>query len=75
MNAWVRFINKTSYNIVYLKTDERQLPLLLIKDIPSRFTLCPAGSAELILYDSKGSPLKSSVVSIRPAKLQTIAVY
>ena len=72
MTAWVRFENQTSYNAIYIRLGETQKPVLLIKDIASKYIYSSSGSIQAEIYDTHGHFIKSVPLSVIPAKMQTI---
>lgn len=74
MTAWVKFVNKTEYSVIYLEIEERRVPVLLPKDTESKYILSPAGNVSFTFFDNRGHKRKSKVISIIPSKLQTVAV-
>lgn len=73
MNAWVQFKNISDYSVIYIKVEEDfSAPIMLVKNMPSRYYLLPAGSVGIKIFDGNGHQIKSILVSILPAKLQTV---
>ena len=74
MSAWVRFINKTKYEAIYLRLNEYQNPVMLIKNCASEYVFSNSGSISAEINDAHGHFLKSVQLSVIPAKKQTIVI-
>lgn len=74
MTAWVRFINCTKYKALYLQTEEKNVPILLLYKHISKYIFCTAGSAVVSIYDLNGNFIKSFYLSVKPNVLQTIVL-
>ena len=72
MSAWVRFENKTQYNAIYIKIKDSQCPVLLIRDIKSKYIYSDSGSIQAEIYDTHGHFIKSIPLSVIPAKMQSL---
>ena len=74
MTAWVKFINHTEFDVIYLEIDETRVPFLLPKDTESKYILSPAGNVTFNYYDNRGHKRKTGNLTIIPSKLQTVLV-
>lgn len=75
MTAWVKFINKTSHKIIYLRLDGRFVPFPLVKGTASKYILISAGSVCTDIFDSKLRFSESYCISVAPSKKQSIVLY
>lgn len=74
MTAWVRFLNKTEYSVIYINLDEDFRHILLYKDVMSNYIYSPAGSIRIKIYN-KSVLVKDFLYSIIPGRLNTIILY
>lgn len=75
MTAWIRFINKTSFNVIYIMIDGRFVPIPLPKDCISHYILTSAGSVSVDIFDAQLRCVKSIYASVIPQKKQIILLY
>lgn len=73
MNAWVKFVNKTGINVIYLSVNERFIPFPTVSRSP--FVLTECGSVTVDIFDGGLKFIKSVYISIFPAKIQTVYLY
>lgn len=74
MSAWIRFINKTKYNAVYIQLAENKPPVLILRETRSKYILSPAGSISVDILDTHGHLIKNILISVIPAKRQTFTI-
>lgn len=74
MNSWVRFLNKTSYPVVYVKTNGSSPPVSAIQSILSEYILTFSGSTYFEIYDNRGHLCENIPIFLFPGKCLTIVL-
>ena len=71
MSAWIRFVNKTNFNVIELEIDESEKHFPVYKNIPSRYKYSAGGTTRLKIF-SKNSLILDTVITTLPSKLNTV---
>ena len=74
MSAWVRFVNKTDYDTIYIHTDDLYSPLLLCSKESSEYIFSSDGTLRVKVFDKHGTLIQDAPFSIIPARLNTIVL-
>ena len=74
MYAWVRFINKTKHDTVYIQPEEERPGVLLLRNAPSRYIYTPAGTFSVGIFSPSGIKITTMTFSIFPGRLQTVVL-
>ena len=70
MSAWIRFINKTDFEIISVEVDEDEKFLQLYRNIPSKYKYSAGGTTRIKVF-IKNNPVFDTLVSAAPGKLNT----